>query len=111
MAPEVVNRKNNGYGLAADIWSLGCTVLEMLTRKIPYSHLERMQALFRIGRGEPPLIPETLSIEAQDFIGKCLQVNQSDRPTAAQLLMHPFVKTSAYESKPCSPRYGVICSL
>lgn len=37
---QVVNRKNNGYGLAADIWSLGCTVLEMLTRQIPYSHLD-----------------------------------------------------------------------
>ncbi|KAI3774518.1 hypothetical protein L1987_49076 [Smallanthus sonchifolius] len=92
MAPEVVNGKSNGYGLAADIWSLGCTVLEMLTSKIPYSHMEGMQALFRIGRGELPSIPETLSLEAQDFILKCLQVNQNDRPTAAQLLMHPFVK-------------------
>ncbi|GMP39192.1 hypothetical protein CsSME_00010129 [Camellia sinensis var. sinensis] len=36
----VVNRKNHGYGLAADIWSLGCTVLEMLTQKIPYSQFE-----------------------------------------------------------------------
>ncbi|KAI3803862.1 hypothetical protein L1987_32025 [Smallanthus sonchifolius] len=96
MAPEVV--KSNGYGLAADIWSLGCTVLEMLTSKIPYSHLEGMQALFRIGRGELPHIPETVSLEAQDFILKCLQVNQNDRPTAAQLLMHPFVKSQFYES-------------
>ncbi|CAI9287137.1 unnamed protein product [Lactuca saligna] len=94
MAPEVVNRKNNGYGLAVDIWSLGCTVLEMLTRKIPYSHLEGMQALFRIGRGEPPPIPETLSVEAQDFIVKCLQVDPNNRPTAAQLLMHPFVNNN-----------------
>ncbi|KAA8545390.1 hypothetical protein F0562_020174 [Nyssa sinensis] len=40
MAPEVVNQKKTGYGLAADIWSLGCTVLEMLTRHVPYFPLE-----------------------------------------------------------------------
>ncbi|XP_023739694.1 mitogen-activated protein kinase kinase kinase 1 [Lactuca sativa] len=109
MAPEVVNnsRSNNGYGLAADIWSLGCTVLEMLTRKIPYSHLEGMQALFRIGRGEPPPIPNTLSREAQDFILECLKVNPNDRPTAAQLLQHPFLKKSgSVNSVLASPRYN-----
>ncbi|KAI9178113.1 hypothetical protein LWI28_022831 [Acer negundo] len=85
MAPEVVNLKNRGYGLAADIWSLGCTVLEMLTRKPPYSHLEGMQALFRIGKGEPPPVPNVLSRDARDFILKCIQVNPNDRPTAARL--------------------------
>ncbi|XP_071725625.1 mitogen-activated protein kinase kinase kinase 1-like [Rutidosis leptorrhynchoides] len=105
MAPEVVNnRSTKGYGLAADIWSLGCTVLEMLTRKIPYYHLEGMQALFRIGRGEPPEIPNTLSAEAHDFILKCLQVNPNDRPTAAQLLDHPFLKRStSMDSSLASP--------
>ncbi|MED6184939.1 hypothetical protein PIB30_052265 [Stylosanthes scabra] len=92
MAPEVVNLRNDGYGLAADIWSLGCTVLEMLIGKPPYSDLEGMQALFRIGRGEPPPIPETLSKDARDFILECLQVNPSKRPTAAQLLEHPFLR-------------------
>ncbi|KAK7319348.1 hypothetical protein RJT34_04068 [Clitoria ternatea] len=94
MAPEVVNLKNQGYGLAADIWSLGCTVLEMLTRQPPYSDLEGMQALFRIGWGEPPPIPESLSREARDFILECLQVNPNKRPTAAQLLDHPFMRRS-----------------
>ncbi|KAL7610854.1 hypothetical protein Lser_V15G13974 [Lactuca serriola] len=37
---KVVNRKKNEYRLTVDIRSLGCTVLEMLTRKFPYSHLE-----------------------------------------------------------------------
>ncbi|OVA03093.1 Protein kinase domain [Macleaya cordata] len=92
MAPEVVNRKTIGYGLPADIWSLGCTVLEMLTHQLPYYPLEWMQAIFRIGRGEPPPVPNNLSIDARDFILQCLQVKPEDRPTAAKLLDHPFVK-------------------
>ena len=51
-----------------------------------------MQALFRIGRGVPPLVPDSLSNDARDFILQCIQVNPNDRPTAAVLLDHPFVK-------------------
>ncbi|PIN13169.1 MEKK [Handroanthus impetiginosus] len=92
MAPEVVDQKNhNGYGRAADIWSLGCTVLEMLSGQVPYSGLEGHQALFKIGGGELPSIPDNLSEDARDFIRRCLQVNPKDRPTAAQLLEHPFL--------------------
>ncbi|XP_057973687.1 mitogen-activated protein kinase kinase kinase 1-like [Malania oleifera] len=98
MAPEVVNRKNQGYGLAADIWSLGCTVLEMATSQIPYSHLESMQALFRIGKGVPPPVPDYLTRDCRDFILQCLQVNPDHRPTAAQLLDHAFVKRSPLAS-------------
>ncbi|XP_014504453.1 mitogen-activated protein kinase kinase kinase 1 isoform X1 [Vigna radiata var. radiata] len=92
MAPEVVKGKQKGYGLPADIWSLGCTVLEMLTGQFPYSHLECMQALFRIGRGEPPIVPDSLSRDAQDFILQCLKVNPDERPSAAKLLNHTFVQ-------------------
>ncbi|KAL6329636.1 hypothetical protein AAG906_026356 [Vitis piasezkii] len=107
-APEVVNavyRKNDCYGLAADIWSLGCTVLEMFTQQHPYPQYEWMQALFRIGHGELPFVPDSLSIDARDFILKCLQVNPSDRPTARQLLDHPFVKSPLHPFiDPASPR-------
>ncbi|XP_022773200.1 mitogen-activated protein kinase kinase kinase 1-like [Durio zibethinus] len=107
MAPEVVNRKGQGYGLPADIWSLGCTVLEMLTRQIPYHHLECMQALFRIGRGEPPPVPDSLSKDARYFIMQCIQVNPDARPTAAKLLQHPFVKRPLpTHSGSASPQLG-----
>ncbi|KAA3484933.1 mitogen-activated protein kinase kinase kinase 1-like [Gossypium australe] len=107
MAPEVVNQKGQGYGLPADIWSLGCTVLEMLTREIPYHQLECMQALFRIGKGEPPPIPDSLSKDAQDFIMQCLQTNPEARPTAAKLLQHPFVKRPLpLHSGSASPHLG-----
>ncbi|CAL0305531.1 unnamed protein product [Lupinus luteus] len=98
MAPEVVKGKNQGYGLPADMWSLGCTVLEMLTGQIPYFELECMQALFRIGKGERPPIPNSLSSDAQDFITQCLQVNPDERPSAAQLLNHPFVQKPVSQS-------------
>ncbi|KAL5539576.1 hypothetical protein UlMin_043422, partial [Ulmus minor] len=90
MAPEVVDPKQ-GYGLPADIWSLGCTVLEMLTREMPYSGLDWMQALFKIAKGEPPSVPDSLSNDARDFIQKCLQVSPDARATAAELLNHSFV--------------------
>ncbi|KAJ0971619.1 hypothetical protein J5N97_019578 [Dioscorea zingiberensis] len=93
MAPEVVNPKR-AYGPAADIWSLGCTVLEMLTRQLPYPNLEWTHVFFKIGRGEQPPIPNTLSSDARDFIQKCVQVSPDDRPSASQLLEHPFVKRS-----------------
>ncbi|KAK3149601.1 hypothetical protein QOZ80_3AG0219710 [Eleusine coracana subsp. coracana] len=90
MAPEVINPKKT-YGPSADIWSLGCTVLEMLTREIPFPNVEWTNAFFMIGRGERPPIPNSLSKEAQDFIGQCVRVDPEKRPSAAQLLEHPFV--------------------
>ncbi|KAF0913989.1 hypothetical protein E2562_026372 [Oryza meyeriana var. granulata] len=93
MAPEVVNPKKT-YGPEADIWSLGCTVLEMLTRQLPYPDLEWTQALYRIGKGEPPAIPNVLSRDARDFISQCVKPNPEGRPSAAKLLEHPFVNRS-----------------
>ncbi|KAH9315550.1 hypothetical protein KI387_024177, partial [Taxus chinensis] len=93
MAPEVVNPRKT-YWLPADIWSLGCTVIEMLTRRPPYGNLEWHQALWKVGHGEPPPFPSTLSRDAKDFIHQCLQVEPADRPSASELLNHPFVKRS-----------------
>eukprot|EP01018_Ginkgo_biloba_P029475 Gb_03243 [translate_table: standard] len=93
MAPEVIHPRKT-YWLPADIWSLGCTVLEMLTRSPPYGGLEWHRALWKVGHGEPPPLPDTLSRDAEDFIQKCLVVEPVDRPSAGELLDHPFVKRS-----------------
>jgi len=37
---QVVRGNVEGYGISADIWSLGCTVLEMLTGQVPYAPME-----------------------------------------------------------------------
>ncbi|CAI0403091.1 unnamed protein product [Linum tenue] len=95
MAPEVI-KNSSGCNLAVDIWSLGCTVLEMATTKPPWSQFEGVAAMFKIGNSKDlPAIPDQLSDEGKDFVRQCLQRNPSHRPTAAQLLDHPFVKSAA----------------
>ncbi|CAH9120208.1 unnamed protein product [Cuscuta europaea] len=91
MAPEVV-MNTNGYSLAVDIWSLGCTIIEMATSKPPWSQYEGVAAIFKIGNSKDmPGIPGHLSNDAKSFIKLCLQREPSARPTAAQLLDHPFI--------------------
>ncbi|KAI5056387.1 hypothetical protein GOP47_0028205 [Adiantum capillus-veneris] len=92
MAPEVIMQKNTGYEFAVDIWSLGCTVIEMVTGKPPWSEYEGVAAMFKVTRAEGPPIPEGLSPEGQSFIRCCLQKNPAERPSAASLLDHPFVQ-------------------
>jgi mitogen-activated protein kinase kinase kinase 1 len=52
------------------------------------------QALLRIGRGEAPSIPSALSKDARDFISQCVKPNPEDRPSASELLEHPFIHIS-----------------
>ncbi|GAY56895.1 hypothetical protein CUMW_175410 [Citrus unshiu] len=95
MAPEVV-MNTNGYSLTVDIWSLGCTVLEMATSKPPWSQYEGVAAIFKIGNSKDiPEIPEHLSDDAKSFIKQCLQRDPSARPPASKLLDHPFVRDQA----------------
>lgn len=34
MAPEVFMKSNTGHGRAADIWSIGCVIIEMSSGKV-----------------------------------------------------------------------------
>nr|XP_013815143.1 PREDICTED: mitogen-activated protein kinase kinase kinase 19 [Apteryx mantelli mantelli] len=92
MAPEVINE--SGYGRKSDIWSVGCTVFEMATGKPPLASMDRIAAMFYIGthRGLMPSLPDRFSRTAVDFVHACLTRDQHERPSALQLLEHPFVK-------------------
>ncbi|NWQ61862.1 M3K19 kinase, partial [Neopipo cinnamomea] len=92
MAPEVISEA--GYGRKSDIWSVGCTVFEMATGKPPLASMGRIAAMFYIGArgGLMPSLPEGFSSAAVDFVHACLTRDQHERPSALQLLDHPFVK-------------------
>eukprot|EP00271_Cylindrocystis_brebissonii_P011533 TRINITY_DN29380_c0_g1_i1.p1 TRINITY_DN29380_c0_g1~~TRINITY_DN29380_c0_g1_i1.p1 ORF type:complete len:580 (+),score=71.68 TRINITY_DN29380_c0_g1_i1:138-1877(+) len=110
MAPEVVKLAQADFkagekctipgGLAspADIWSVGCTVIEMITGKPPWGAAAGCSAavLFQLGcTAALPPFPSSLSTEGRDFLALCLQRDPAKRPTAAELLSHPFVKSAA----------------
>ncbi|KAL3232498.1 Serine/threonine-protein kinase BCK1/SLK1/SSP31 [Nakaseomyces bracarensis] len=94
MAPEMVDTKQ-GYSAKVDIWSLGCIVLEMFAGKRPWSNLEVVAAMFKIGKAKSaPPIPEDvyplISSSGKQFLDCCFKINPEQRPTAGDLLKHPF---------------------
>ncbi|KAG6424044.1 hypothetical protein SASPL_114455 [Salvia splendens] len=99
LAPELLHCvvPSADLGLAIDIWSLGCTIIQMINGKPPWSDYEGAAALFKVWKESPP-IPETLSAEGKDFLQCCFRRNPADRPTASKLLEHPFVDCSRISS-------------
>ena len=98
MAPEVI--RQIGHGRKADIWSLGCSVIELATAQPPWSHLKNpLAAMFHIASTtSPPPLPSNLSGDLKDFILQCLRYDPDERPTARELLRHPLVeKTPLFE--------------
>ncbi|KAJ7526999.1 hypothetical protein O6H91_16G031300 [Diphasiastrum complanatum] len=96
MAPEVLNKREQGF--PSDIWSLGCTVMELLTGDMPWTHtgthVHHVIECIRAGR--MPKFPSCPCISAvgRDFIEKCLKFNADDRWSSFQLLQHAFVRDS-----------------
>ncbi|XP_046690034.1 mitogen-activated protein kinase kinase kinase 22 [Silurus meridionalis] len=92
MSPEVIN--GEGYGRKADVWSVACTVVEMLTQKPPWAEYEAMAAIFKIAtQPTKPNLPEGVSDACRDFLRQVF-VEEKWRPTAEVLLSHPFVQGS-----------------
>ncbi|XP_052203824.1 MAP3K epsilon protein kinase 1-like isoform X8 [Diospyros lotus] len=92
MAPEVIEM--SGVCAASDIWSVGCTVIELLTCVPPYYDLQPMPALFRIVQDEHPPIPDGLSPDITDFLRQCFKKDARQRPDAKTLLSHPWIQNS-----------------
>lgn len=89
MAPEVV--KQTAYTKKADIWSVGCLIVEMFTGNHPFPNFSQMQAIFKIGTHILPQIPEWCTLEAKDFLQKTFEVEYENRPDAIDMLNEPFL--------------------
>lgn len=92
VAPEVIEQ--SGATTASDIWSVGCTVIELLEGKPPFHFLDPMPALFRIVQDDCPPIPEGASPVVKDFLYHCFQKDPNLRVSAKKLLRHPWMLAS-----------------
>lgn len=92
MAPEVV--KQVVTTKKADIWSVGCVIIEMFTGKHPFPDFSQMQAIFKIGTNTHPESPSWASDEAKNFLLKAFELDYRQRPDSIELLQHAWLDTS-----------------
>mmetsp|Transcript_1870 Transcript_1870/g.6165 ORF Transcript_1870/g.6165 Transcript_1870/m.6165 type:complete len:456 (-) Transcript_1870:162-1529(-) len=93
MAPEIIQMEP--FTTASDIWSLGCTVLELLTGEPPYFELRPVNALYRIVHDSEPPIPETVGDDfplLNDFLLRCFDRDPKTRASACALRQHEWLQ-------------------
>jgi serine/threonine protein kinase len=97
MAPEVMlysSATEDCYSFSADIWSVGCVVIEMWTGMRPWWPLDPPQISYKlcVDKEAKPAYPNQIAEEAVKFLDRCIQYEADKRDTAEQLQSHSFLK-------------------
>ncbi len=98
-APEVLAKKY--YGTKCDIWSLGCSIIEMGGME-PWNNTLNgyYQYMEIVGKSDKiPEIPKQFSYELRDFLLNCLEKDPDKRPDANKLLNHFFITGTRFDNK------------
>ncbi|KAF2668053.1 Ssk2-type MAP kinase [Microthyrium microscopicum] len=108
MSPEVIRGANTGRLGSADIWSLGCVILEMATGRRPWASLDNEWAImYNIAQGNTPQLPQgdQLTDLGIAFLDKCFDRDPVKRASAAELLQDAWIMTlrSQLSLEPATP--------
>ena len=91
LSPEIV--ENRPYSFKSDIWSLGVLLYELCTLKPPFDGTSIRHLGLNIVRGIYPPPPPHFSRDLKMLIAQMLTVDSNRRPTVAQVLRMPFIKS------------------
>eukprot|EP01103_Thecamoeba_quadrilineata_P019853 TRINITY_DN8243_c0_g1_i1.p1 TRINITY_DN8243_c0_g1~~TRINITY_DN8243_c0_g1_i1.p1 ORF type:complete len:609 (-),score=117.46 TRINITY_DN8243_c0_g1_i1:29-1855(-) len=95
MAPEII--EGSAASIKSDIWSVGCSIIELLSGNPPYWNSGRTVALYRMVEDTHPPFPTTLSPDVEDLLLQCFIKDVEKRPLAVDLLNHRCLKEATGE--------------
>ncbi|ESO12879.1 hypothetical protein HELRODRAFT_63741, partial [Helobdella robusta] len=92
MSPEIISREP--YNTAADIWSFGILVFEMVDGEPPYFNDIPPHAMRKIKEESVPVMANLSRVSPmlQGFVEKMIVKDPLNRLSASELLWHPFLK-------------------
>lgn len=95
MAPEVI--KTIPYDFECDIWSFGITAIELAQGHAPLYEYGPMEVWEKTVECPPPALQDhqngrKFSKSFREFVKTCLVKDPNRRPSAEELLQHPFLK-------------------
>jgi predicted Ser/Thr protein kinase len=102
MAPETLGLSGGatGYNTKVDIWSLGITAIECAEQKPPFSNTNSIyETMMHIVQGPPAVLARETNASPgfQSFVASALIKEPLERPSAADLLQHPFLQRASQE--------------
>mmetsp|Transcript_1548 Transcript_1548/g.2480 ORF Transcript_1548/g.2480 Transcript_1548/m.2480 type:complete len:1222 (-) Transcript_1548:234-3899(-) len=98
MAPELYDEN---YDEKVDIYAFGMCLLEIFTKEVPYHECSNPAQIYKkvTNQIEPVSLSKVQISEAQELIRLCINTDPTKRPTAAELLNHPFLGPNASDAE------------